>query len=165
MKLETERLQLREMTKDDAPFIFQLLNDEGWLRYIGDRKIHNENDAIGYIMKGPVSSYQRNGFGLLMVERKQDGARTGICGLIQRETLPHPDLGFAFLPQFRGKGYAFEAAAAVLAYAKDNLKLPAVCAIVMQENAPSIRVLEKLGLKLERKIPPAGADPELLLYS
>ena len=103
--IETERLTLRQLTSDDAPFILQLLNDPAWLRFIGDRGVRTVEDAKRYILTGPVVMYERLGFGLYMTERKSDRVPMGICGLIKRDDLADIDIGFVFLPQFRGCGY------------------------------------------------------------
>jgi ribosomal-protein-alanine N-acetyltransferase len=141
----TPRLLLREFTRDDAPFILELVNDADWLRYIGDRRVHSVDDAEGYLDKGPLTSYSANGFGLYLVVRRDDDTRVGICGLVTREALEHPDIGYAFLPAYRGQGYAKEAAAAMLTHAWDTLELPRVFAITSPDNDASIRVLERLG--------------------
>ena len=112
--LETERLSLRQFTVDDAQFILTLLNEPSFLRYIGDKQVRNLEDARQYILNGPVASYERNGFGLYLVELKESYTPIGMCGFLKREELPDPDIGFAFLPEFWSKGFAFEAAAAVL---------------------------------------------------
>ncbi|MFN8487098.1 MAG: GNAT family N-acetyltransferase [Caldilineaceae bacterium] len=163
--LVTERLVLRELTLSDADFIHKLLNEPSFIRFIGDRNIRSLDDAENYLLKGPLASYQRHGFGLYLVEEKSNGASLGICGLIKRDTLPDVDIGYAFLPEFWLRGYAFEAAAAVMNYGKAVLKLNRIVAIVTPDNARSIRVLNKLGLSFERTIiwPEDGA--ELQLYA
>jgi ribosomal-protein-alanine N-acetyltransferase len=108
---ETDRLILRELTVEDAPFILELVNDPDWRHFIGDRGIRTLVDAGAYILGGPVAMYRRLGFGLWHVALK-DQTPIGICGLIKRDTLDHVDIGFAFLPGFRGRGYAYEAASA-----------------------------------------------------
>lgn len=163
--LETERLMLRELQHGDASFIIQLLNSPGWLQYIGDRNVHTKEDAIRYINEGPRKSYRENGFGLYVVERKNNRIPIGICGLLKRETLQHPDIGFAFLPEFEGQGFAFEVAQAIMQHAKDHLKIANVCAITRADNVKSIKLLEKLGLVYVRQIRLPPAHEELLLYS
>src|SRR5689334_22505860 len=111
---QTERLLLRQFTVDDAQFILNLLNEPSFLRYIGDKKVRNLEDARQYILNGPIASYERNGFGLLLVELKETHTPLGMCGLLKREELPDADIGFAFLPAYWNKGFAFEASAAVL---------------------------------------------------
>lgn len=150
--LETERLILRRLTVDDAQFILTLLNEPSFLRYIGDKKVRNLDDARQYILNGPAASYERNGFGLYAVELKDSHVPIGMCGLLKRDELPDPDVGFAFLPDFWNKGFAFEAAAAVLNYAREKLKHKRVLAIVNHDNTSSIKLLEKLGFTFQRDI-------------
>src|SRR5690349_21767190 len=116
--LETERLSLRPISVDDAEFILALLNEPSFLRYIGDKQVRNLEDARQYILNGPVASYERHGLGLLLVELR--GSPIGMCGLLKRDELPEPDIGFALMPDFWNKGLAFEAAAAVLQDARDR---------------------------------------------
>ena len=148
--LETERLILRHFNPDDAPFILALLNEPSFLRYIGDKKVRTLEDARQYIANGPVATYARHGFGLYQVELKDTHTPIGMCGLLKREELPHPDIGFAFLPDFWNKGFAYEAAAAVLKDARERLQLDRLLAIVNPDNESSIRLLEKLGFNFEQ---------------
>src|SRR5215213_5568163 len=126
--LETERLSLREFTLVDAKFIVELLNSPGWLQFIGDRYVKTEEKAESYLQNGPIKSYHENGFGLSMVELKENRTAIGMCGIIKRDSLETPDIGFAFLPQYEGKGYAFEIADATLSYAKNNLAIAKISA-------------------------------------
>ncbi|MEI6410635.1 MAG: GNAT family N-acetyltransferase [Bacteroidota bacterium] len=162
--LETERLQLRELTHADAAFIIDLLNSPGWLAFIGDRNVHNEAQAIGYMENGPIKSYAQNGYGLFMVMLKESQTPIGICGIINRDILAHPDIGFALLPEYAGQGYAFEMANATLKYAKETLNLPKILAIVLPNNPHSIRLLEKIGLKQEGVFVYPDSEEELLMY-
>lgn len=148
MVLKTARLTLRELTSNDAPFILELLNEEGFLRYIGDKGVRDLDSARDYIAQGPVDSYGRNGFGLYA--SCLQGVAIGICGLVKRDTLPDPDLGFAFLSRYGSQGYAVESAKAVMVFARDRLKLPRIVAITSPDNARSIAVLEKVGLQFDR---------------
>lgn len=148
--LETQRLIVRELNVDDAQFILTLLNEPSFLRYIGDKKVRNLDDARRYILDGPVASYERHGFGLCLVALKDSHTQIGMCGLLKREDLPDPDIGFAFLPAFWNKGYAFEVAAAVLKDARERLKLDRILAIVNPDNDASIKLLQKLGFKFQR---------------
>src|SRR6187549_3783400 len=121
--LETERLCLQHLTADDQAFILKLLNEPGFLQNIGDRGVRSLEDAVGYIEKGPRTSYAKNGFGLYRVSLKESGEAIGMCGLIKRDTLPDVDIGYAFLPRYWGNGYALEAAEATMAYARGTLGL------------------------------------------
>lgn len=159
--LETPRLTLRRLTRDDAPFILRLLNEKSWLRYIGDRGVRNESDAKRYIEEGPVRMYSRYGLGLQLAALKESGVPIGLCGLIKRDTLPDVDLGFALLPEYWGKGYAREAAEASLNEGWERHGLRRVVAVTSRDNGPSIRLLEKLGFRLEG-VTRLGKDPEPL---
>ncbi|MCK6546303.1 GNAT family N-acetyltransferase [Myxococcota bacterium] len=164
VRFETERLILRELDDDDAPFVVALLNQPSFLRFIGDRGVRTEADARNYLARGPVGSYRTHGFGMYLVVERTTGTSLGICGLVRRDTLPDVDLGFAFLPEHWGKGYALEAARATLAEAR-LLGLPRLLAITDPENAASIRLLEALGLRFERTMR-LGDDPlELCVYA
>jgi len=162
---ETARLALREFTAEDAPFILRLVNDPAWLRFIGDRGIRTLADAAAYIAQGPVASYARCGYGLWLVARKTDGAPLGMCGLLKRDTLEDADLGFAFLPEFGGQGYAHEAAAATLAHGRAACGLRRIVAITAPDNARSIRLLEKLGFRFERLVRLVPDKPETKLFA
>lgn len=159
---ETVRLSLRELTAEDAAFILQLLNTEGWLKYIGDRKVHTMKQAVRYITEGPVASYQAHGFGLWAVISKAEQKPVGICGLIKRDNLAHPDLGFAFLPEHMGKGFALESAEMVIRHAFEQIKLQQVLAITLPENEACIKLLQRVGFLSDgsEQWPPTG---EILL--
>jgi len=162
--IETERLTLRKLSVEDAPFILRLVNEPSFLQFIGDKGVRNLEDARQYILNGPVASYAQNGFGLFLVQLKANQVPLGMCGLLKRETLEDVDIGFAFLPEFWNKGYAFEAAAVVLSYAKDVLKLPRIVAITNKDNDASGKLLEKLGFHFDRLIKLSDDKAELKLF-
>jgi RimJ/RimL family protein N-acetyltransferase len=162
--IETDRLNLRLLSADDAEFIVELLNDPSFLRFIGDKGVRTLDDARDYILNGPVDMYNRLGFGLYLTELKESGAPIGICGLIKRDSLEDVDIGFAFLPRFWAKGYAYESAAAVMAYGKTVLGLKRIVAITSLDNYASGRLLEKLGLRFEQTIHLSKDAPEVRLY-
>lgn len=151
--LETARLRLRQFALSDAAFVLELLNEPSWLRFIGDRGVRTLDDARAYIERGPRTMFARYGFSLLVVERKDDGAALGMCGLIQRDSLDAPDIGYAFLPRAWGHGYARESAAAVLAHGHATLGLPRILAITDPDNAASIKLLEDIGMQFVEVIP------------
>ncbi len=158
---ETTRLHLRHFTPDDAPFILRLLNEPSFLQHIGDKGVRDLEGAKGYLANGPMASYARHGHGLMAVALKPTGEAIGMCGLLKRDNLDHPDLGYAFLPGFWSKGYALEAARAVL----EDAKRERVLAIVSPSNAASIKLLEKLGFGFEKCAALHPDEPEVAVYA
>ena len=149
----------------DADFILRLLNEPSFRHYIGDKSVRTLDDARGYIRNGPMKSYEDNGFGLYRVGLKEDERAIGICGLIKRDTLPGPDIGFAFLPEYWNKGYAHESAAEVMRYARDVLRLDRILAITSPDNDASGRLLGKIGLRFQRLIRLSEEADEVKLFS
>ncbi|HEK9098870.1 GNAT family N-acetyltransferase [Bacillus pfraonensis] len=162
--LETERLTLRLQTTDDAAFILELLNDPSWLQFIGDRGVKTLEDAKAYILNGPIRMYEQFGFCLFLVERKEDHVPIGICGLVKRDSLEDVDIGFAFLPKYWDKGYAYEAASEVMTYGKDKLGLNRIVGITTPDNHASAKLLKKVGLQFERLIRLPNDTEELNLF-
>lgn len=162
--LETERLIIRELNDGDAPFILQLLNEPSFIYYIGDKGVRTLEDARQYILNGPVISYERNGFGLNLVSFKETSTPIGMCGLLKRDELPDPDIGFAFLPEYWSKGFGFEAASAVLKYGFEVLRLQRILAITSPDNEGSGRLLTKIGLKYEQMYSLSDDRPEVKLF-
>ena len=160
---QTERLIVREFNIDDAAFALELLNTPGWLEFIGNRKVHSVEDAQSYLQRSAIRSYEVNGFGLWLMEVKDTGAAAGMCGLIRREGLEDIDIGFALLPHYEGKGYAYEAASATMKHAKE-LGIDRIVAITSKHNSRSIGLLEKIGLKFEKMITLPNDDEELMLF-
>lgn len=162
---ETQRLSLRWLELADADFIFKLVNDPSWLAGIGDRGVLTLADAENYLRMGPLASYQRHGFGLYAVERKVDRQLIGMCGLLQRDTLPDPDLGYALLPQYAGVGYAQEAARACVALAHQQFRMHRLVAITSPENTRSRHLLEQIGMQLEKRYRQSPDHHEFCLYA
>ncbi|MEH6513862.1 MAG: GNAT family N-acetyltransferase [Maribacter arcticus] len=163
-KIETERLYLKRAKLEDSDFIFELLNSASWIKYIGDKKITTENTAKDYIQETLISSYDKNGFGLLIIKLK-DETSIGLCGFLKRDYLKHADLGFALLQAYEGNGYAFEATYAIMEYGESELDLKKVMAICMETNQKSLQLLSKLGFKKIDTIKPSETSEELLLLS
>jgi RimJ/RimL family protein N-acetyltransferase len=163
--VETDRLSLRRLTVDDAAFILELLNEPSFLEFIGDRGVRTLDDARRYILTGPVRSYERFGFGLYLTTLRESGVPIGICGLLKRDTLEDVDVGFALVPRFWSRGYALEAASAVMAYGRDVLGIHCIVAITSPANHTSIRVLQRLGLRFARMIRLPGEDTETRLFT
>jgi RimJ/RimL family protein N-acetyltransferase len=163
--IQSARLEMRELELHDDEFILRLLNDASFLRFIGDKGVRTLSDAREYILKGPIDSYRRFGFGLYLTSLRDSGLPIGICGLVKRDTLEDVDVGFAFLPRYWSNGYAAESAAAVLDYGKQQLQLRRIVAITASDNHGSIAVLEKVGLRFERMIRLAEHSPELKMFA
>ena len=162
--LETERLVLREITTGDAEFMYQLMNDASWLRFIGDRNIKSIEAAKEYISNKIRTSYKTFGFGFYLVSLKENDAPLGVCGLIKRPTLEHVDVGFAFMPEYRNKGYGYESCVAIMDYAKDELGIDYIVAITDLDNIASIKLLEKLGLKFDKVMQLDGEKKQCRLF-
>lgn len=163
--IETPRLVIRRFTPEDAPFILKLLNEPGWLRFIGDRGIRSVEGARAYIESVPMASYEKHGFGLSAVEIKESGALAGMAGLIRREGLEHVDVGFALLEEHMGRGYAREAAEAVVAQGWSVFGLPRIVAITTTDNTRSIRLLESMGFRFVKVFRMPDDDEDLNLYA
>ena len=161
--IQTERLTLQKATFDDAEFIFQLLNDPSFIDNIVDKGIRTLDDAKNYIQQSLIDSYNTNGFGLYITRLKSDNTPIGLCGLLKREELEWPDVGYALLPEFVGYGYATEAAKASMDYGFKALGMNKIVAITSFKNESSMKVLEKVGLKREKVIEIYGG--ESLLFS
>ena len=163
--LETDRLALRPLAVEDDAFMLQLLNEPSFLRFIGDRGVRTPEAARRYIQTGPVASYQSRGFGLLLATLKEGRIPIGICGLLKRDSLKDVDLGFAFLPTFWSKGYAFESASAVIADGRATLGLHRIVAVTNPDNESSITLLGKLGFRFEHLVRLAEEGPPLRLFA
>jgi RimJ/RimL family protein N-acetyltransferase len=161
---ETERLIIRQFNLSDAEFIVRLLNEESFIRYIADKNIRTHTDAIHYLTNGPISSYQVHRFGLNIVQLKDGNTPIGMCGLLKRKELEYPDLGYAFLPEFCGKGYATEAAESILKEEMVVHSLNTVLAITLPDNLNSNRLLKKLGFSLKGTMELYGKQNNMYEY-
>lgn len=162
--LTTSRLEIIELSISDTPFIFELLNTPSWKKFIGDRGIKTQDDAKNYIINKFIPAYSTWWFGFRLVRLKEDKTPLGICGLVKRDALEHIDIGFAFLPQYEGKGYGFESASAVMEHAKTVLKVKTIAGITNSDNKSSIALLEKLGLHFQKMIQLPGETEEIMLF-
>jgi len=162
--IETERLQLREFTLADAPYMLRQLNEPSFIENIADRGVRTLQQAEMYLQNGAITSYEKSGFGFWAVIEKTSGQTIGMCGLVKRDKLPDVDLGYSFLPEYFGNGYAFEAAQACLHVAKQQYQLQTLLAIVNVENTASRNLLEKLGFHYERMMAMYDNEPELCVY-
>jgi ribosomal-protein-alanine N-acetyltransferase len=162
----TPRLHLRELTLEDAPFILALVNEPSFLENIGDKGARDLEGARAYLQGGPLASYRNHGFGLLHVSHRETGEPMGICGLLRRPgILQDPDIGFAFFPRWWGAGYAYEAAEACMDWGHRTMHLRRILGVVKPGNAPSIRLLERLGMRREGLVTLYEGEPQDLLYA
>jgi RimJ/RimL family protein N-acetyltransferase len=163
--VQTSRLYLRHIEIEDAGFMLGLLNDPDFLKFVGDKNARDLESTQDYIRQGPVASYDTYGFGLYLVELVDSREPIGMCGLLKRSFLEKPEIGFALMPEYRGHGYAFEAARATVDLARDTLKLPGLLAITAGNNIRSIKLLEKIGMSFDKLIALPGSDKEVKLFS
>ncbi|WP_194437911.1 GNAT family N-acetyltransferase [Vibrio fluminensis] len=147
---ETERLIVRHFELSDAEFIVRLLNQDSFIRYIADKNVRTEEDAINYLKQGPMASYAKYGFGLSLVVLKLCQTPIGMCGVLKRDELEHPDLGYAFLDEFAGKGYASEAAKQVLTSTMSACQLDTVLAVTLPDNLRSNKLLKAVGFEFKQ---------------
>lgn len=161
---QTKRLIIRPISTEDAVFILELMNTPKWIQFIGDRNINTLKEAENYITEKAFPQLEKHGYTNNIIIRKEDEAKLGSCGLYHREDREDPDIGFAFLPQFEGKGYAFEASHRIMVAAKEDYGLTELSAYTLEDNNSSRKLLERLGLKLKGKGKLPNSDDELLHY-
>lgn len=161
---ETERLTIRQLNTDDVEFVVRLLNEESFIRYIADKQVRTTDDAVNYLRNGPISSYNNYGFGLNLVLLKGSNVPIGMCGLLKRDELDYPDLGYAFLPEFWSKGYAREAAESVLKEEMARYSLDVVQAVTLPDNLSSNELLKKVGFTLKGSMALYGSQNNLYEY-
>jgi RimJ/RimL family protein N-acetyltransferase len=162
---ETNRLIISKISLEDAPFFLKLVNTPNWIKYIGDRNLKTIKDAEDYLTNGILKGYKEVGFGFYKVQNKINNTPIGICGLVKREQLDDVDFGFAFLPEFEGQGFGFEASTAILKVANELFNIKKLLAITLPINSNSIKLLEKLGFNFEKSVKPFEDDEELLLFA
>jgi RimJ/RimL family protein N-acetyltransferase len=158
-------LKLSQLSYDDCEFIFELVNEASFMRYIGDKGVRTLDDAHDYLKDGPIGSYERHGFGLFLVSLQVDDTPLGICGLVKREEFEHPDLGFAFLKRYWANGYALESTRAVLDFGAGVLKLQRIIAMVDHDNRRSVELLSKLGFSFESMVRMPGETKDICMYA
>lgn len=163
--IETERLRLRSFQCDDDRFVLRMFNDPSFLRFIGDRSVRTLEQARSYIADRLLPVHHSRGMGPFLVQLKTTRSSIGFCTLFQRDWLQAPDLGFAFLPEYRAQGYAVEASRALLEHARIRLRCTAMVAIAAPENTASDRLLRKLGFRPDGTVKPPGEDAEVVLFT
>jgi RimJ/RimL family protein N-acetyltransferase len=165
MILHTERLLLRDFTEADAGFMLGLFNDPAFHRYIGDKGVRTEEAARAYLTNYYIASYALHGYGPYCVINKASGTPIGMCGILKRSWLPDPDIGYAFMPEYRGRGFAGEAGRAVVEFAQEVLGLPRLVAIINSDNRDSVKLIATLGFTFEVMVRESEDKPELALFA
>lgn len=165
MILHTDRLTLRNFTEDDAAFMLTLFNDAAFVRFIGDKGVRTEEEARAYLANYYIASYSANGFGPYLVTLKETGEPIGMCGLLKRAWLADPDIGYAFMEPWRGRGYAGEATRAIVKYAGEAFGLKRLVAIIDLENSDSVKLINNAGFAFESMVREAADKKELGLYA
>lgn len=163
--VKTNRLLLREASTDDSEFILKLINEPAWHEFISKHSIDTIEKASEYIEQKMKAMYQTLGFGLWVVEKTDDATPIGICGLLKRDSLQYIDLGFAFLADYWGQGFALEASIGCLKYASNEIKSQKILAITDPSNTRSVKLLEKAGFIYESNFSHPGSDEILSLYA
>ncbi len=164
-KFETERLIIQPTSTGDAEFILKLLNSPKYIQFVGDKKLKSTEDAENYIEERMITQLERLGYSSYTVLRKSDNTKIGCVGLYDREGIEGIDIGYSFLPEFEGKGYAFEAAVELKRAAKEEFNLKKLNAITVQENKGSRKLLEKLGFEFKEIIHIPNDPNELMLFT
>jgi len=161
----TKRLRIENALLCDAPFFLELMNTPNWIKYIGDRGISSEKLAAEYIQINLIDSYEKHGYGLYKISLKQREIPIGLCGFVKRDYLDHADIGFALLPEYEGKGYAYEAAKTIMEYGMNILNLNPILAITSYDNIRSTKLLLKIGFQEIGNVTTPDKGEELLLFS
>ena len=163
-QFETERLFIKPTTIEDASLIYELLNMPKWIKYIGKRDVNSIADAENYIKEKMLPQFEKLGYSNNTVIRKSDNKKIGTCGLYSRDGIDGVDIGFAFLPQYEKKGYAFESANKLIEIAKTDYEIAKISAITTEENTASQKLIEKLGLTFTKMITIPNDDATLMLF-
>jgi RimJ/RimL family protein N-acetyltransferase len=165
MIVETQRLILREITVEDAEFVLRLVSEPSFVSNIGDKGLRSIEDAERFILDGYWTNQERPGYGMFLAELKDRGIPIGCCGLLYRKVLDVTDIGFAFLPEYWNRGFAYEAAQAILEYGHSTLGIAKIVGLTSADNLGSIKLLKKLGMKFEKNVKMSDDDPGTVLYS
>lgn len=163
--LQTEHLKMRRLNLDDAGLMLAIWNDPGFIRNVADRGIRTVEQAQEAMEKGAMHLYETYGYGPYRVALRDCDTAIGLCGLFRRDSLDDPDIGYAILPDHRGKGIAYEASAAVIEHARSDLALKRLIALISPNNSASIGLIRKLGLEFERMHRMPDDDDEVCIYA
>ena len=157
-------IYLRKLVKDDGKFMYDLMNQQSWLDYIGDKNITNIDAAKAYLLAGPMKDYDTHGFGLYLIVDKVRHEQIGVCGLLKRRYLSGPDIGFAITEKHQHKGFAYQAASLVIDNTSQLTDADSIFATCLQKNSASQNLLRKLGFVYQKVISPPVESASLLLF-
>ncbi|MCK0132050.1 GNAT family N-acetyltransferase [Flavobacteriaceae bacterium F08102] len=163
--IETARLLLKPTGTTDAQFIYELMNSPKWRANIGNREIYSIHDAQQYIQEHMLPQLERLGYSNYTLVRKSDGAKIGSCGLYERKGINGVDIGYAMLPTYEKRGYAFESANALKQHAFEKFEVTKLSALTLPTNKASQHLLKKLGLSYKKRIHLLGDPTALILFS
>ena len=164
MTIRTKRLRIEPISLDDASFVLELVNTEGWIKNIGQRNVNSIADAQKYISEKMITHFESHGYGNNKMIDIKSGEIVGCVSLYNREKVEGVDIGFALLPKFYHQGYAFEGASALLKHGLENLKLKYITGFTTPENRLSQSLLKKLGFSLKNEFIWEETGETLLLY-
>jgi len=156
MIAETARLNIRQLSVNDAAFVLALTNEPSTIENIGDKGLRSVADAEQFISNGPWTRQQKPGYGQFALELKQTGDLIGVCGILYRVKLDLTDVGFALMPKYWRQGFAFEAASAVMNYGHSVLSVKNIVGLTSDNNTASIMLLKKLGMRFETMVSMSG---------
>lgn len=148
MEINTERLIIKDISGDEAKFYLELFNDPDWIKNINDKGLRTVEAVEDYIKNKVLKEFQNNGTGFFTIRLKNSKQPIGVSTLLFRDITQYYDVGYALMPNARGKGYAKEATLAMMEYTKLKLKAPYVYAITKTDNMPSINLLKTIGFDL-----------------
>lgn len=161
---ETDRLILKPAEVQDADFFLELYNMPSFIQYIGDRNLRTKEDAENYITSRFIPQIEKLGFGNYVVILKEDHTKIGAVGIFEREGLDVLDIGFSFLEEYEGKGYAYESANKLKEVAATDFGVHKISAITTKDNFSSQKLIERLGLKFQKMVTIPEDVVELMYY-
>jgi RimJ/RimL family protein N-acetyltransferase len=145
--IETERMRLRKFTLDDAAAFLDLNSDPDVVRYAEKRVMKSLDEALVALQTAPLADYEKYGYGRLAIILKDNEELIGFCGIKFLPELSLNELGYRLKKNYWGRGLATEAAQATLDYARDELLLDYVIALIVEGNVASVGVVDKLGMR------------------
>ncbi|HVG37664.1 MAG TPA: GNAT family N-acetyltransferase [Pyrinomonadaceae bacterium] len=154
--IDTPRLTLRELTRDDFEDFYRLRSDPEVMRYIGGKP--HTREQVRATLEQNSEWWEHRDFGRWAVIHRADDRLIGWCGLGYLDSTPQIEIGYGLVPAYWRQGLTLEAARAALRDGFERLKFPRIVAVAAPENTGSWRVMEKLGMKYEKRAVYYGSD-------